>query len=78
MPLVETADQQAWNVLVLGSQPIPTDDSRGHELHLAEWREVNGGVVVWRYQAFCTCYWSQRFPTYERDRALQAHADHAR
>lgn len=57
-------------------EPVAPDLSRGHELHLAEWRVVDGGVVVMRWQAFCHCYWSQRWPAEHREAAVKAHADH--
>lgn len=68
----------SYERLIEMSQPIPLDLSRGHHLSLAEWRVVDGGVVVYRYQAFCRCYWSQRWPTGERSTAVQAYEDHVR
>jgi hypothetical protein len=69
-------DLAAFERLEQMSQPIPLDPSRGHELHLADTRIVDGGVVVHAYQAFCHCYWSQRFPSYDETVARGLHAEH--
>lgn len=70
------ADAAAWEALQRRSRPIPLDPSRGHRLYLAKWPAVNGGVVMYQCQAFCTCYWSQPRPTYDRSIAVHLHAQH--
>lgn len=40
-----------------------------HSLRMADWRDVDGGVVVSRYQAFCRCGWSMRFSTRSKESA---------
>lgn len=65
-------DATAWEILEAKSQPLAPDLTREHRLHLASWRVVDGGVVVYRYQAFCHCYWSQRWPVSSAQTAIDA------
>lgn len=69
-------DMTGWELLDAKSTPIPCDPSRGHVLHMSERKLVDGGVVVWEYQAFCTCYWSQRYPTRKLETAMRAFRAH--
>lgn len=73
------ADAKAWEAyrrLKKMSEPAPFNLSKGHELHMAEWKETDGGVVVYRYHPFCRCGWASRFPTYRRELAIAAFARH--
>lgn len=58
------------------AEPIPCDPSRGHHLSLASWKIMDGGVVEWRFQSFCKCYWSQPYPTSSKEAAEGAYEAH--
>lgn len=47
-----------------------------HRLHLSESKIVDGGVVVWRYRAFCSCHWYQKWATRYRNVALEHYETH--
>lgn len=48
-----------------------------HRLHLAEAKLVDGGVVVFTWQAFCRCGWSMSYPTRYEHKAHAAYEQHA-
>lgn len=67
----------AFDRLKALSTPSPLDLSLGHHATVGAWKVMDGGVVEWRYQAFCRCNWSQPFPCKSERAALVAHAAHA-